>query len=265
MARLRYDNSLGTLGASLDSSGTTITFATAPDFETITGSDYIELTLDPPVGSAPNASFEIVYLTAYTATDTTGTILRGQEGTTGVDHTSGAVWVNAPTVEDFVSISIQSAVTPFATQAGGDLTVSAGNAQEIAALTGGPGTGGFDLTLTGLSDGDVVLVGWTVTPYSFSDGGMGLDIATIVSGSPVTWLGQSAGEVGSVNDGLSWAPGAVASNTVTMGGGPLLYVVQSDDLDSGTLTLRPYCGTAGSGHIARSAGSGPLIFSAVAL
>lgn len=100
MARLRYNNSLGTLGGSLTDSGTTITFAVAPAWATLSGSDYIPLTLDPPT-DLPNADFEIVYVTAYTATDTTATISRGQEGTSGVAHTSGATWLCGPVVDDF--------------------------------------------------------------------------------------------------------------------------------------------------------------------
>ena len=69
MARLRYDNSLGTLGAALASGGTTITFNTAPTWQTLVGPDYIPLLLEPP-SSTPSVGFEIVHVTAYTATAT---------------------------------------------------------------------------------------------------------------------------------------------------------------------------------------------------
>jgi hypothetical protein len=100
MARLLYNNATGRLGALLTDSGTTITFAVAPIFATLTGSDYIPLILDPPVSAAPNANFEISHLTAYTAGALTGTISRGQEGTTGVAHANGAVWGQDPVVLD---------------------------------------------------------------------------------------------------------------------------------------------------------------------
>ena len=99
MARLRYNNSVGTLGASLTSSGTTIAFASAPSFATIVSPDYIAIVLEP-TGSTPSANFEIVYLTAYTAAATTGTILRGQEGTTGVAHSNGVAWEQGPVQAD---------------------------------------------------------------------------------------------------------------------------------------------------------------------
>ena len=98
--RLRYNNSAGTLGALLSSGGTTITFASAPSFATIVSPDYIPLVLDPPQGATPNPSFEIVYLTAYTSGGTSGTITRGQEGTSGVGHNNGSVWAMAPTTLD---------------------------------------------------------------------------------------------------------------------------------------------------------------------
>ena len=60
MSRIRYDNQGGFLGADPGSGGTTITFAVAPDFATITGSDYIPISLDPGILSSsedhePNA------------------------------------------------------------------------------------------------------------------------------------------------------------------------------------------------------------------
>ena len=97
MSRIRYDNQGGFLGADPGSGGITITFAVAPDFATITGSDYIPISLDPG-----KSSFEIVWLTAYTASATTGTITRAAEDGTlwpAVAHPNGS-WTVAPTVAD---------------------------------------------------------------------------------------------------------------------------------------------------------------------
>jgi hypothetical protein len=102
MSRLLYNNQSGLLGASLTNSGTTITFATAPNFATITGSDYIPLVLQP---GTPN--FEIVYLTAYTALATTGTITRGAEDATrwpAIAHSNGTAWAMAPTKTDYYTL-----------------------------------------------------------------------------------------------------------------------------------------------------------------
>lgn len=112
MSRLRYNNALGTLGASLTASGTTITFATAPSFATLASGDYIPLVLDPAASSSPSASFEVVWLTSYTAGANVGTVQRGMEGTTAVSHAVGSVWVMAGTALD-----IQSMQTPVAARA----------------------------------------------------------------------------------------------------------------------------------------------------
>lgn len=103
MARLRYNNQSGFLGGTgLTNSGTTITFAAAPNFATIVAPDFIVLVLDP---GTPN--MEVVYLTAYTAAATTGTITRAAEDGTrwpAVAHSVGAAWSNDPTVADYKNV-----------------------------------------------------------------------------------------------------------------------------------------------------------------
>ena len=105
MARLRYNGLTAQLGAALTNSGTTITFTAGlthsggTNVPTISGSDYIPLT----IMSSGNVS-EIVYLTAYTAAATTGTITRGQETTSGVAHSNGDAVVHAPTVKDWTDV-----------------------------------------------------------------------------------------------------------------------------------------------------------------
>ena len=91
MARLRYNGLSTTLGASLTNSATSVTFNAALTHSngtavpTISGSDYVPLAI---LDSSGHLS-EIVWLTAYTSGATTGTITRGQEGTSGVAHSSG--------------------------------------------------------------------------------------------------------------------------------------------------------------------------------
>lgn len=102
MARLRYNGLSAALGASLTNSATSVTFAAAlthsngTNVPTIAGSDYIPLSILDSNGHLS----EIVYLTAYTATATTGTIVRGREGTTGVSHSSGDKIAHGNTVLD---------------------------------------------------------------------------------------------------------------------------------------------------------------------
>jgi hypothetical protein len=111
VARLRYNNSLGLLGEPLTATGTTVTFDNPPEWDTITGSDYIPVVLDPPT-NVPNPNFEVVYVTAYTEGDLTATIERGQEGTNPIEHADGAEWQVAPTVDDFLLENTSSSSLP---------------------------------------------------------------------------------------------------------------------------------------------------------
>ena len=107
MSRLRYNNQSGTLGAALTAAGTMITFASAPNFATITSPDYIPI----EIGGGTSA-YELVYLTAYTAGATTGTITRAAEDSTNwpaAAHAASSGWAVAPTVQDFVPSTINVA------------------------------------------------------------------------------------------------------------------------------------------------------------
>lgn len=102
MSRRRLNGISTTLGSSLTSSATSITFAAALTYNggtnvpTLSGSDYIVLSILNTSGNV----IEIVYLTAYTAAGTSGTIVRGREGTTGAAHASGDPVISGPTVVD---------------------------------------------------------------------------------------------------------------------------------------------------------------------
>lgn len=156
MTRLRYNNEAGTTGASLTSSETTITFAVAPDFATISGSDYIPICLD-----SGTATFEIVYLTAYTAAATTGTITRGAEDATNwpaTSHLSGAAWTVAPVIVDLTVANITGAA-PFASPA---LTGAP------TAPTAAPLTDDTQLATTAYADLAVAAVGVSVVSKTTS-------------------------------------------------------------------------------------------------
>lgn len=111
--RLRYNGLLAgtappTLGADISSGGTAITFPLPLKYQgtspvpTIADPDYLPLVINPDT-----AAMEIVWLTAYTAGATSGTILRAQEGTSGVAHTAGADIAHGPTVADIPAGSAQ--------------------------------------------------------------------------------------------------------------------------------------------------------------
>jgi len=96
--RRRHNLVYGTLGASLTSGGTSITFAAAlkeggsggTNITTLGTDEYLPLTIED----------EVVYLTAYTSGATSGTISRGQEGTTAAAHNNGVAFANTETKRD---------------------------------------------------------------------------------------------------------------------------------------------------------------------
>lgn len=104
MARKRYDGLRTTLGGGLTNSGTTITFGAALTYHgtqadavpTLGANDHIPL----GILDANGVVCEVVWLTAYTAGATTGTIVRGKEGSTGIAHATGDKVVCAATSRD---------------------------------------------------------------------------------------------------------------------------------------------------------------------
>lgn len=84
----------------LTSGATTLTSA---GLSVVTGgvgsTEHFAVVLDPDgLDGAP----EIAYVTALTAAATSGTIARGQEGTTARAHARDIPWIHAPTLRDFV-------------------------------------------------------------------------------------------------------------------------------------------------------------------
>lgn len=93
MARLRYVDLSGTVGSGgLTSSATShtftapLTYANGTTVPTLSGSDYFLLSI---LNAAGDAVSEVVKVTAYNSGTGAATIVRGQEGTTGVSHASG--------------------------------------------------------------------------------------------------------------------------------------------------------------------------------
>lgn len=125
MARLRYNGLKATLGGSLTSDATTVTFAAALTHSggtavptIMAASDFIPLSILDGTGSLR----EVVYLTAYTAGATTGTISRGQEGTTAASHELGVTVAQAALSRD-VTLPVMFQV-PFRSQRWYDSQVS---------------------------------------------------------------------------------------------------------------------------------------------
>jgi hypothetical protein len=208
---LQYNNESGTLGAALTSSGTTITFEVAPNFATLTAGQYIKLCLDEGT-----SSFEIVYLTAYTAGATTGTITRQAEDSTNwpeTTHSLGGTWVNAPTVADFGGGGVSSVFTRTGAVVAesGDYTVSeVTGAAPIASPTFTGTTTAPEFSASGLTGATAAsrYVGATTSgaPASgtFAVGDFVLDQTGVVwvcvtAGSPGTWTSVAVPVVENVN------------------------------------------------------------------
>jgi hypothetical protein len=151
--------------------------------------------------------------------------------------------------------AVPSARVSRAVSVGGDIALANNPATfvELAAASGGPGTGGLDLTVAAAAS-DVLLVGGGFIFNNTTAINAIFDIATWVSGAAVNWLGQSAG---GANIGLAFM------NTANAGIASLVaqYVVQAGDITGGNVVLRPHYRANGARTVARSVANGPLMLS----
>jgi hypothetical protein len=165
----------------------------------------------------------------------------------------------SPILSSSGGTALHSVFTSRTGQVGGNITIAANQTSvELAAATGGPGSGGFDLTLPAAA-GDVIELGVLA---SASGGGFSLDFATMVGGSAVNWVGQSAGGLWSVNNGLF----VFQSSTIPMLAGSVLYTVVPGDLSGGNVTFRIFYGSGSTARtLWRSSSNGLFAVSAVSL
>lgn len=83
----------------LTSGGTTLNSAALANLPAVAAPDIMAIVLDPTgVGGNP----EIVWVTAHTASATSATITRGQEGTTARQHALAIAWAHIPTILDYL-------------------------------------------------------------------------------------------------------------------------------------------------------------------
>ena len=84
----------------LSNSATTLNSSNLAGLPAIGATEHCALVLDPTgVGNGP----EVVWVTAHTGSATSATIVRGREGTSGVQHASTIAWVHVPTASDFTT------------------------------------------------------------------------------------------------------------------------------------------------------------------
>lgn len=90
MAQLFQNFLSGTLDSTLLSGGNGITSSELSDMVVVTGGDTMTLVLDP-LGASGDP--EVVTVTTHTASSSSATVTRAQEGTTARQHNAGTAWV----------------------------------------------------------------------------------------------------------------------------------------------------------------------------
>jgi len=177
--------------------------------------------------SAPAAGKQRLYIDSTThklkRTDSSGT-----------DVTLEAAAATANLLVDIATPIVRTA---------GSHTVNGTTWAELAAATGGAGTGAYDLNLTGCAAGDILEVGATVGWGSEAIVGQ-MTFATIVSGSVVNYV--IGAPTSSSGDGIL---GLYGPASVFVGQAAVAqYVLQSGDLSAGALKVRPMVRTATAGN-----------------
>jgi hypothetical protein len=92
--------------------------------------------------------------------------------------------------------------------------------------------------------GDLLLIWLSCRATAVDADSIGLDMATMVSGSPVTFLSSLNGTALTTGVTGWYITGDAAA--APHGGGPHFYVVQSGDLSGGNVTLRLYARVSGN-------------------
>jgi hypothetical protein len=157
--------------------------------------------------------------------------------------------------------SLPAAQLSRAAAVGGNLTLNSSAAySELAAATGGPGTGGFDLTVAAAVSDVLLLTGYLLCNNAIAES-VFIDVATWVTGAAVNWLGQSAGS--NANNGLAEIFSAIATGVTPA----IQYVVQAGDISGGNVTLRPFYLTSAAANrtMTRSVANGALSLQVVNL
>jgi len=200
----------------LTAGATTLTATELASLPAIGSTEHAVIVLDP---NGDSGAPEIVYVTAHTASATTATIARGQEGTTGRQHDQNTRWYHGPTLREITKFA-------FYDESGTGNWTTAGTSHAAVDT-------GTDLVLPGTTyAGDVIEVG-AVGSWQATGGSGVLDVVTF-PGSINTYIGDPVGAASGF--GVRGWYGFSAVNVFF--GGSMLYEVVSADLSSGVLTLR---------------------------
>lgn len=224
--RVRANNVAGAVSTSaLTTGSTTLNSAALADLPVVDSTNHAALTLFArDAASGRYLVKEIVYVTAHTASATSATIVRGQEGTSAAAWDVGATWVHSPTVRDTAAGRIVTVINT-----SGDVTTTSTSFVDTIGSA-------FDLVIPAYA-GDLLKVemsGFAKNPTNTADS-LTFDAATWVSGAAVNYLsgGASLG-VGAWNCNAKNSNGPI----MALAGGPAPYPVVAGDIASGTVTLR---------------------------
>lgn len=128
---------------------------------------------------------------------------------------------------------------------GGDISLTSTSQAAVS----GPG----DLVVAAES-GDLILLGISISPVTTTASSIAFEFATMVSGSPVTYIGANSGTPQNVPV-QTWFIGASETSGA---GGAYPYVVQPGDISGGNVTLRLYARVSGTRSINADSGN-PLV------
>lgn len=203
----------------LTSGATTLTATELADLPAIGSTEHAVIVLDP---NGDSGDPEIVYVTAHTASATTATIARGQEGTTGREHDQNTRWYHGPTLREVPKIAFKS-------RSSGDITVNGTSWADLDT--------GMDLIIPGVSyAGDVVEVSMNSRWQGESVNGF-LDVASLNNSDvEVNYWGNGGSESGTHEGVQGW----VGENAVIAGvqGSVMKELVSGDLRTGGEVKLR---------------------------
>jgi len=130
----------------------------------------------------------------------------------------------------------------------GDITLGSGTSPVVLS---GPGD-----CVVAASSGDLLMVGLCVRNTDTDADSLSMDVATIVSASPVNYVSSLTGTP--LTTGVpGWYFGVSRIEAVN---GAVPYVVQSGDLSGGNITMRLYYRVSGVGKVLGASSTTPLIF-----
>lgn len=192
---------------------------------------------------------EIMYVTAHTAAATSATVVRGQEGTTAVQHVTGTAWKAGPAKR-----SMSQGRVAFSKRASTDLTLNSTVWANVDTA--------LDLALTAQA-GDIVEVALSgTTGNAGSAFALLMDAVSLVAGAPVNSWAED-GTPDNTHNGIGGWRSDVASGVIQHVGGSIMKRVVAGDLSGSTLTLRLRYRTSSAANVTLFATTAnPVHFSA---